>query len=146
MNGAARRDPQWWTDWLSAVEEYRTEHGHTDIPVTCRTRDGRWLGSWISARRRDFREGKLSGDEVAMLAAVGVDVRIQGRAARQRTQSARSAEQWEQRIAALAAFRDRYGHPEVPQRYVTEDGLRLGGWLSHCRVAHRNGTLDPRRA
>lgn len=146
MSGASRRDQQWWAGWLSAVEEFRAEHGHTDIPVNCQLADGRWLGSWVSARRRDFRNGTLADDEVAMLAAVGIDVRVQGPAARRRTQAVRAQEQWNQRLAALSAFRDRYGHVDVPQRYVTEDGFRLGGWLSHCRDDHRNGTLDPQRA
>lgn len=146
MSAGSRRDRQWWAGWLSAVEQFHAEHGHTDIPVTCRLPDGRWLGSWVSARRKDFRVGKLAADEVAMLAAVGVDVRVQGQAARRRTQTARRQEQWQHELAALSAFRDRYGHVEVPQRHVTDDGFRLGGWLSRCREAYRIGTLDPQRA
>jgi hypothetical protein len=127
------------------VEEFRAERGHTQIPVAYRLPDGRCLGNWISQRRRDFREGKLAADEVAMLAEVGVDVRVDGAAARRRTWTARTEEPWRQRVAELIAFRDEFGHPDVPQSYVTPDGFGLGRWLSRCRAAYRDGTLPAER-
>ncbi|MBF6425660.1 hypothetical protein GV791_26690 [Nocardia cyriacigeorgica] len=141
----ARRDARWWAGWLAAIEEFRTQHGHTAISATYRTPDGRHLGAWISARRRDFRHGKLDAHEVEMLAAAGVDVRVHGAAARQATSAANTRDQWEERIAALDRYRDEFGHVDVPLRYVSPDGFRLGRWLQRCRGMQRQGRLPAER-
>ncbi|WP_081595334.1 helicase associated domain-containing protein [Nocardia carnea] len=47
MSGASRRDQQWWAGWLSAVEEFRAEHGHGNVPSQYRTTNGSWLGDWL---------------------------------------------------------------------------------------------------
>ncbi len=125
-----RRDPQWWQEWLTAVEQFRAEHGHATIPQAYRTPDGRSLGHWIARRRREFRDGTLSRDDVALLEAFGVDLRLSGIAARRAAQRPRQDERWDAALEALEVYRAECGHVDVPQNYQTSGEYRLGGWLS----------------
>ncbi len=140
-----RRDPAWWQEWLTAVEQFRAEHGHAAIPQAYRTPDGRLLGSWITMRRREFRDGVLSRDDVALLETCGIDLRLSGIAARRAAVRPRQDERWDAALEELAAYRAEHGHVDVPQNYETSGGYRLGGWLSKCREQYRAGTLPAER-
>lgn len=52
------------------------------------------------------------------------------------------SEPWDSMCAVLEQFVKRNGHPDVPCKHVTEDGLRLGGWCSTQRRDYRSGRLS----
>jgi len=56
------------------------------------------------------------------------------------------ATSWEENFAALKAYVDREGHARVPQTFRTEDGRRLGRWVSKQRKDYRGGKLAPERS
>jgi hypothetical protein len=56
---------------LSALEEFMAEHGHTRVPQPHRTCDGFLLGLWVNRRRQERRAGRLTGERVAALDALG---------------------------------------------------------------------------
>ncbi len=45
--------------------------------------------------------------------------------------------EWEEYYQAAVQYRDEHGDLLIPQRYVTEDGCRLGQWLSNLRTRYR---------
>ena len=51
---------------------------------------------------------------------------------------------WERNYHAAVEYHQKYGNLDVPAYYVTDDGVRLGNWLSNLRSA-RNGK-DSKRA
>ncbi|WP_328406221.1 DEAD/DEAH box helicase [Nocardia sp. NBC_00403] len=63
-----------WKRALSALDAYRTHHGHTEVPATYVAPDGFQLGKWLSRRREMFRAGTLSSEQVTALVAAGIDL------------------------------------------------------------------------
>jgi len=53
------------------------------------------------------------------------------------------ADKWEEGFSYLKQFSEREGHCRVPQRYKTNDGYRLGQWVTIQRTA--NDTMEPDR-
>ena len=47
-----------------------------------------------------------------------------------------------QGFSAPAAYRDRLGDLEVPVKFVTDDGVKLGLWLHNLRRRYRSGGLE----
>lgn len=47
---------------------------------------------------------------------------------------------WEY-LSALRAFHSDHGHPHVPSRYVTPEGLELGRWCDTRRAARKGGWI-----
>ena len=56
-----------------------------------------------------------------------------------------ASDYWEEAFASLQHFKDQYGHSTPKQQFVTEDGLKLGIWLSSQRVMRNKGLLEPER-
>ncbi|MEU9337965.1 Helicase associated domain protein [Streptomyces sp. NPDC048290] len=53
---------------------------------------------------------------------------------------------WDEFYGAALAFREEFGHTDIPSDWVTPTGLRLGSWWTKQRVAHNAGDLIQERA
>lgn len=53
------------------------------------------------------------------------------------------AEQWDDGINYLTVFAKQHGHCRVPQSFITENGFRLGQWVSERRK--KRGQISPDR-
>lgn len=105
---------------VAALEGFVAEHGHARIRATDRTEDGFALGVWANSRRQDRRAGRLTGDRIAALDALGFVWDL-------------IAEDFGRGLAGLKTFVAEYGHTRVPADYETGDGVRLGLWVSNRR-------------
>jgi hypothetical protein len=56
------------------------------------------------------------------------------------------ADRWERGFAALTQFVAQHGHARVPGSHITDDGHRLGAWVTDQRRDQRKNRLDPARA
>ena len=54
-------------------------------------------------------------------------------------------EGWQNGLAAAIAYREAAGHLRVPQSFVSDDGFRLGAWISERRTERRDGKLNAER-
>ncbi|WP_227998858.1 DEAD/DEAH box helicase [Nocardia australiensis] len=126
----SRRTTRWRTA-MSALDTYRAAYGDTNVPTGYIGPDGFRLGKWLWRRRAGLRAGTLPIEQITELATAGVDLDEQRWVERR----------WRRHLEDLAAFRAEYGHANPAQRYVTPEGLRLGSWISSCRVGYRSGTL-----
>ena len=116
-----------WEEYYRAAVQYREEHGDLLIPQRYVTEDGKCLGRWLATQRRIHNSGgsTLTGEQALRLEALGIvwdDLR-------QFT--------WESCFAQAEAYYRAHGDLKVPQDYVTEDGCRLGQWLSNLRTRYR---------
>lgn len=58
-------------------------------------------------------------------------------------------DRWEQHLAALRSYYNKFGTSSVPSSYVANgkgDEIRLGAWVSYVRSRYRRGKLEPERA
>jgi hypothetical protein len=60
---------QWFEDALTILKRYAARTGTARLPLT-HIEEGFRLGSWASARRTDYRDGRLSAERVAALEAL----------------------------------------------------------------------------
>ncbi|NNM64389.1 MAG: DEAD/DEAH box helicase family protein, partial [Burkholderiales bacterium] len=57
----------------------------------------------------------------------------------------RATDSWEAVFGALLWYGEAFGHVNVPQRYVTPYGVRLGMWCSGQRQDYKAGCMPPER-
>lgn len=106
--------------------------GHTRVPAA-HVEHGFRLGTWLSHRRRDRREGRLNRRWATLLE------RLPGW-----TWDVRS-EEFERALGLLLLFVARTGHARVRQKHV-ERGFPLGAWVARVRLRRRGqarGQLTP---
>lgn len=128
MGTSEQEQQQRWKQWLDALAEYRDAHGHTDMPSTFVTSDGRKLGKWLAHCHRRHLQGRLPADLAADLIALGVDL-----SNRKRHFTTADEQTWQRRLDAVRAYRDEYGHTRIPHNYRSPDGDKLGNWLIRVR-------------
>lgn len=116
-----------WEKYYRAAEQYRRENHNLNVPKTYVTGTGLALGSWIMTQRR-VRQGSIPGslteEKIARLDQLGMQ-----------WESANEAK-WSEGYRHLLAFREAYGHVNVANGYVAEDGYRLGRWLNNQRTQY----------
>lgn len=108
---------------------YKKEHGDLLIPNAYKAPDGFALGSWLHRRRHLKKKGLLPDEDVRALEEAGV------------VWSARDPLEW---IPAAEEYYFKHGDLEIPQDYVTPDGLPLGSRLHNARTGFRTGSLNPK--
>lgn len=121
-----------WEVAYGALERYKAEHGHCNVPRAYRASTHVHLGSWCSLQRRLARSGKLQPSRRSDLEALGFDF-----------EPIKSA--WEKAYSALKEYKSTYGHPNAPYGYVTPTGFALASWCSDQRKAFVSGRLSADR-
>ena len=105
---------------LVALERFKAAHGHCFAPAALLSADGLHLGRWLTELRTKASKGGLSDEERAQLDAMGVDLR-------------QLPEDDERCFSAFVEFQMRNGHFNVPDGFITQDGLHLGLWYERVR-------------
>jgi superfamily II DNA or RNA helicase len=121
-----------WQAGLAAAQRYRDEHGNLLAPAKFVTESGFKLGAWLSVRRSERIEGRLSPDRIDALDSLGMvwDPR---------------EEEWQRGLEAARAYRQEHGDLRVPQSFVAGDGFNLGRWIANRRTGRKRGSLPPDR-
>ena len=117
-----------WEYGYGKAKEYYTRHGNLDVPTMYITEDGFPLGKWlkghIQATDKTGRPSiKLTPERKVKLDTLGFKWEHE--------------DSWSKRIAACREYKNEHGDLNVPQQYVTTDGIWLGKWLYECRRAYR---------
>ena len=121
-----------WDEMLRHLEQYRQEHGHTEVPSTFRGVPG--LGPWVIDQREISKLGKLKPDRRERLEAIGFAWHGTRRPDRER---------WEARFQQLLDFRQRFGHCRVPNKW--KEDIPFGHWVHVQRAFRSRGTLSAER-
>ena len=127
-----------WEAMYREAKRYYDEYGDLKVPKRYRTPDNIPLGQWI-VHQRGARNGSngmvISEHRIQLLDAIGMIWENPKEVARN------------EGLEHAVAFWKANGSLDVPSSYVSEDGYRLGRWLSGARAAYRakkDAGLDPR--
>ena len=117
---------QSWNNALAELQTYFNEHGNLDIKARYETPDGFKLGRWVCNLRTKVRtkglDQALTPEQQQQLAELGMIWD-------------RNSEKWEDYFEAAENYYKTHGNLDVMTKYVTENGLPLGRWLSE--ISHQ---------
>lgn len=119
---------QLWESKLAELVRFKKKHGHCRIPST----DSRWhsLFRWAERQRQHWRAGRLPKAHRRPLDKLGFSWKPHNPS-------------WELKFAQLLAYKERFGHCEVPARWPGNKPLAT--WVHHQREFKRDGTLSRER-
>ena len=117
---------QSWNKALAELQTYFNEHGNLDIKARYETPDGFKLGRWVCNLRTKVRtkglDQALTPEQQQQLAELGMIWD-------------RNSEKWEDYFEAAENYYKTHGNLDVMTKYMTENGLPLGRWLSE--ISHQ---------
>ena len=61
-----------WQKHYEALRRYAAANGHANAPISCPTEDGLWLGRWAKKQISLYRNGRLSREQIRLLADIGL--------------------------------------------------------------------------
>ena len=119
-----------WSLMYKHAQDFYEKNGHLEMSSRYRTADGYSLGHWIFVQR-SIRlgqvEGKLTQEQISKLDAIGM------------VWETIYDQNWTRYYEAAKRYFEKNGSLDVEARYVTEDRLPLGQWLSNLRVHKKSG-------
>ena len=118
-----------WKRGLSRAASYYKKNGNLNVPFPYKDSDGFALGQWVGVKRREYQNGDLTEEQIRQLEGIGM------------TWDAVSAK-WERGYAEAAAYYAEHQNLDVPQKYVTESGLKLGNWVAYQRQSYQEKSLS----
>lgn len=117
--------------WDSAYEYCKTyfqENGSVNAAAKYVTEDGFALGKWVASQRRKYHAGKLTEDQAQRLQKLGMIW-------------SPTDNTWYTGYEHARRFAQQYGHLNAPGGCVTDDGYKLGVWLSNQRTRRKDGRM-----
>ena len=124
--------PDRWEGRVAELQAFKAEHGHCNVPQDYPDRS---LAVWVYNCRRQRKQGKLSEDRIRRLDAIGFCWAMRTRRF--------LARDWDAMAAELAAFKNCFGHCNVPHGW--RRNAELAAWLHGVRCSKRAGKLDEAR-
>lgn len=112
-----------WTERYDQLIAFKRKFGHVRVPRDVDKYEV--LRRWVDKQRNSHAQGKLSPSRYAQLKKLGLELR-----------NIREL-QWQNRLAALALFKKKYGHIKVSE--ATHPSLYR--WILKVRQKHRAGKL-----
>lgn len=120
------RDLSWERNYAAAKAYYET-YGNLNVVITYTTENGLRLGSWIAQlrniRKNESQRRYLTPERIRALDEIGMIWDV-------------SDYLWLQYYNACVAYYRKNGNLDVPLKYVTADGVRLGAWLNNVRSSY----------
>ncbi len=118
-----------WGDGFTRLREFSKQERHCRVPKGYMTEDGYRLGGWVGLQRAN--KDKMDPERrrrLEQLPGWSWDPH---------------SDQWEEGFSRLRELVGREGHCRVSASYKTEDGYRLGQWVTVQRT--RRDGMDPER-
>lgn len=126
---------QGWMDKYQELQQFHQKHGHTRVLST--TPGCSRLYDWNDRQRRRYKNGVLAEERVRLLEALGFEWESVPTGLGHRAEVLEAA--WRERLAELAAFKERHGHCLVQRDWV--ENRSLAAWVNAQRVYHKKGQL-----
>ncbi|CAE8622681.1 unnamed protein product [Polarella glacialis] len=122
-----------WELGLAQLIQYKAEHKHCKVMMNHKASSGFALGAWVCAQRFAYRITKLTFQQIEQLDSLGFV-----------WDAHRSA--WAKGFEHLKAYEQENDHTAVPNSYNSDDGFKLGSWVSDQRKTRKGqggGKLEP---
>lgn len=120
--------PKHESDWEKGYKElcnYEKKYGDTLVPIDYVTERGYRLGKWVGHMRYNHRVGKLNKERTEALDKINMcwdNIEIK-----------KAEIHWNRMYEEAKKYYGKHGNLNVPQGYVTENGLKLYTWLMQQR-------------
>ena len=125
MNWTTPKESAWQRNYIAA-KAYFKEHGDLIVPVNYVDENGFKLGVWIANLRTYRRVGSntksVTPEKIKLLDSIGMVWNV-------------ADVLWEQYYTAASSYYEEHGDLNVPSTYVTDDGIKLGKWISSIKSA-----------
>ena len=122
-----------WDRYYGALLEYKEQYGDIIVPRTFVTQDGLTLGRWIAnirtARKSGLYSSFLTEERIAILEKLGMVWET-------------TDYLFERNFAALVEYHHLHGNIDVPIKYISPHGIRIGVWISNLKQQRRRGALN----
>lgn len=118
-----------WDERFAQLVEFRSRHGHTRVPVGCKTHPA--LGRWVKKQRARHSRGILAPDRIARLESSGFEWSVRDD----------FDTLWEMHLVELTEFHRQHGHFR-PQK---SSHRALWRWLKNQRENRSSGRLSTDR-
>ena len=123
------RDISRWEEGYKYSYEYKTEFGNINVPAEYLSRDGFALGAWISNQRRKYKNNKLTESQISRLEALGI------------VWDPMEA-LWMTSYEYAKNYYLQHKNLLVNIQYVTDDGFKLGSWISNQKTKYKKAKLS----
>lgn len=117
-----------WDAMFKALEAFRKEHGHCNVPVNNKSNPR--LGRWVAMQRYRQRVGELGKELAARLDRLGFSW-------------APTDMVWCSMLRRLADYKKKFGNCDVPS--VWDSDPHLANWVANQRHRRKTGALSPER-
>ena len=118
-----------WERYYTAAKAYYSEHGDLLVNIGDNDYHGVALGRWIAQlrvyRKNNLQSAFLTEERIQALDAIGMVWDVFDYL-------------WLRYYAACAEYRREHGNLDVPLKYVSKDGTKLGQWINNIRSARKN--------
>ncbi len=119
-----------WERYFAEAKKYSETKGDLRVPALYVTESGISLGAWISNlrtyRKNGIQSSYLTDKRICELNGIGMVWDVPDYL-------------WERYFAAAMEYHRENGNLNVPEKYTTQGGVRLGTWLRNMRSLRRKG-------
>ena len=124
-----------WERNFEAAKEYYDTFGNLNVVARYVTETGLSLGAWIARlrilRKNQSQQRYLTPERIQALDEIGMVWDV-------------ADHLWQQYYGACLTYYHAHGDLNIPAKYITADGLRLGVWISIIRSAYQGKRPDYR--
>ena len=118
-------------EFYSHLLEYKEQNGDLQVPQSFISPDSYNLGKQVAHKRNDYKEGKLTQEQIEKLNAIGFvwDASVD------------SDKIFKDFYSHLLEYKEQNGNLQVSQRFVSLDGYKLGRQVSRKRNDYKKGKV-----
>ena len=127
---AASLEQRWEANFVRLVA-FQKQFGHARVPQNWKP--DQQLATWVGTQRKNYRCGRLTPEHFERLDKVGIVWQV----------NSPRVVIWEQRFARLVAYKNQFGHCDVPCHW--KEDVSLGQWVSDQREMRRKRMLRQER-
>ena len=122
-----------WYIMYEKLEDYYNEYGNINVPINYKTSEGYQLGHWLSNIRNGVRNPnsqnvRINSNKVELLNKLGMDWNP-------------IETQWKRMYHLAKKYYNENGNLLIPDKYLTEDNIKLGRWISTQRGNYKKSKL-----